>query len=132
MFFKLRNNLANIAITPMLDPSVKHNCHYYHIQSFNSEALKYHFSSEVSDFATSFRTIWQLSHLLSHFALQPSSVTCTQAQIPGAWLKILLSFFAAAMCCFLCCTFFNLFKVCLHNYCHFSLMVFHGHFGVIY
>ena len=43
MFDKLRNNLANIAIPPMLLPSVKHTCHYNHIQSLHSDALKYNF-----------------------------------------------------------------------------------------
>ena len=31
MFYKLRNNLANIAIPPILVLYVKHNCHYNHI-----------------------------------------------------------------------------------------------------
>ena len=43
MFHRLRNNLVNIAIPPMLVPSVKHNCHYNHIQSLHSDAFKYHF-----------------------------------------------------------------------------------------
>ena len=43
MFYKLRNNLANIAIHPILVPSVKHNCHYNHIQSLYSDAFKYQF-----------------------------------------------------------------------------------------
>ena len=38
MFHKLRNNLANIAISPILVPSVKHNCHYNHVQSLTSDA----------------------------------------------------------------------------------------------
>ena len=43
MFHKLRNNLANIAIPPMLVPSVKHYCHYNHIQSLHCDAFKYQF-----------------------------------------------------------------------------------------
>ena len=43
MFHKLRNNLANIAIPPILVPSVKHNCHYNHIQSLHSDAFRYKF-----------------------------------------------------------------------------------------
>ena len=43
MFHKLRNNLANIAIPPILVPSVKHNCHYNHTQSLHSDAFKYKF-----------------------------------------------------------------------------------------
>ena len=39
MFYELRNNLANIAIPPILVPSVKHNCHHNHIQSLHSDAL---------------------------------------------------------------------------------------------
>ena len=41
MFYKLRNNFANIAITPILVPSVKHNCHYNHIQYLHSDAFDY-------------------------------------------------------------------------------------------
>ena len=47
MFQKLRNNLANIAIPPILVPSVKHYCHYNHIQSLHSDAFIYHFLPEV-------------------------------------------------------------------------------------
>ena len=43
MFYKLRNNLANIAIPPILVLSVKHNCHYNHIQSIHYDAFKYQF-----------------------------------------------------------------------------------------
>ena len=43
VFNKLRNNLASIAIPPMLVPSVKYNCHYNHIQSLTSDAFKYQF-----------------------------------------------------------------------------------------
>ena len=43
MFNKLINNIANIAIPPILVPSVKHNCHYNHIQSLHSDAFKYQF-----------------------------------------------------------------------------------------
>ena len=38
MFYKLRNNLA---IPPILVPSVKHNCHCNNIQSLHSDAFKY-------------------------------------------------------------------------------------------
>ena len=43
MFYKLRNKLANIAIPPILVPSVKHNCHHNHIQSLRSDAFRYNF-----------------------------------------------------------------------------------------
>ena len=43
MFHKLRNNLANIAIPPILVTSVKHYCHYDHIRSLHSDAFKYQF-----------------------------------------------------------------------------------------
>ena len=43
MFNRLRSNFSNIAIPPILIPSVKHNCHYNHIQSLHSDALKYQF-----------------------------------------------------------------------------------------
>ena len=57
MFHKLRNNLA---IPPILVPSVKHNCHYNHIQSLHSDTLKLKNISEVLDFGISFLTIRQL------------------------------------------------------------------------
>ena len=40
MFHKLRNN---IAIPPLLVPSVKHICHCNHIQSPHYDAFRYHF-----------------------------------------------------------------------------------------
>ena len=40
IFYKLRNNLA---IPPILVPSVKHNCHYNHNQSLHSDSFKYQF-----------------------------------------------------------------------------------------
>ena len=107
VFYELRNNLANIAIPPNLVRSVKHNCHYNHFQYLNSDALNYQILSEVSDFGISFLTIWQLNHLLSHFALQPSSGplpnsgTIILSQIHGAWFKI-LPFCAAVICCLKC------------------------------
>ena len=58
MFNKLGNNLANIAIPPILVPSVKHNCQHNHIQSLHSDAFKYQFLSEVSNLRISFPTIW--------------------------------------------------------------------------
>ena len=42
MFHKQRNNLANIAIPPILVPSVKHNCRYNHIPYLHSDTLKCH------------------------------------------------------------------------------------------
>ena len=151
MFDKLRNNLANIAIPPILDPSVKHNCIITTFNLFIVMLSDTTFLPEVSDYGILFLTIWQLNQFLSHFALQPSSgshpysSTCTQAQIPGAWFKILLS------CFFVICylylskknyTFFLIIilflfmlyvlNVCLHNYWHFSVMVFLSLSGVIY
>ena len=95
MFHKLR---SNIAIPPILVPSVKHNCHYNHIQSIHTDAVRCQFFSVVSDSGISFHTICQLSHLLSHFVLQPSSGshpnsgTNIQTQVPGACFKILFIF----------------------------------------
>ena len=57
MFYKLRNNIANIATPPILVPSVKHNFHYNHIQSLHSDASKYQLFIKVSDFGISFCTI---------------------------------------------------------------------------
>ena len=57
MFYELRNNLASIAIPLIHVPSVKHNHHYNHIQSLHSNAFKYKFLPEVSDFGISFLTI---------------------------------------------------------------------------
>ena len=42
-FWDEEKNLANIAIPPILVPSVKHNCHYNHIKCLNSDAFKYNF-----------------------------------------------------------------------------------------
>ena len=105
MLNKLRNNLADIAITPMLVPSVKHDCHYNYIQSLILILLNTNYFLEVSDFGIPFFTIWQLNHVLGNFALQPSSGshlcsgTSIPAQILGAWLKILLSFLVAIIFC---------------------------------
>ena len=63
MFYKLRNNLANIADPPMLVPSVKHNCHYNHIQSLHSDAFRYKF------FARGVR-LWNI--IPCHLATKPS------------------------------------------------------------
>ena len=41
MFYKLRYNLASIAILPMHVLSVKHNCHHNHIKCLHSEVLRY-------------------------------------------------------------------------------------------
>ena len=43
MFHKQRNNLANIAIPPILVPSVKRYCQHNHVQSLHSDAFKYIF-----------------------------------------------------------------------------------------
>ena len=43
MFHKLRNNLANIAISHIHVPSVKHICHHNHTQSLYSDAFTYKF-----------------------------------------------------------------------------------------
>ena len=110
MLNKLRNNIANIAIPPMLVPSVKFVIIVI-ITTFNLFILTLsdtNFLPEVSDFGISFHTIWQLDHLLSHFALQPSSRshpysgTSTQAQIPGAWFKIMHFFLFSVICCLHC------------------------------
>ena len=41
IFYRLWNNLANIAIPPIVAPYVGHNCHYNHIQSLQSDAFRY-------------------------------------------------------------------------------------------
>ena len=128
---RLRNNLANIAIPPMLAPYVRHNCHHNHIQSLHSDAFK--FQSEVSSIGISFLTIWQLNHHLTCFALQPPSATHPYtgtriwAQIPGVWFYILLSFFGCCCLLFVVLPFFGyLFNVCLYNYWHLSMMAFYS------
>ena len=105
MLNKLRNNLADIVITPMLVPSVKHDYHYNYIQSLHSDTFKYQlFLRSVGLWNTLF-TIWQLNHVLGNFALQSSSGshlcsgTSIPAQILGAWFKILLSFLVAVIFC---------------------------------
>ena len=131
MFCGLRNNLA---ITPMLVPSMRHNCHCNHIQSLHSYDFITNFL-EVSDFGTSFLAIWQLSRPLIHFVLQPSSgshsycSTSNQAQIPGAWFNLLLIClfcFVALTCLLQCCNWFLLYlsNAYLHNYWHFFVIVF--------
>ena len=71
---------------------------------FNTNCL-----SEVSDFGISLLTIWQLNHLLSHFALQPSSGshsysgTSIQAQITGVGSGVA----AGGRECYLQCNCFN-------------------------
>ena len=42
----------NIAISHILVPSLKHNCHYNRIQSLLSDAFEYQFLSEMLDFET--------------------------------------------------------------------------------
>ena len=41
LFYELINNIAIIAIPPMLVLFVKHNCHYCHIQYLHSDAFIY-------------------------------------------------------------------------------------------
>ena len=100
MFYKLRNNLANIAIHPILVTSVKHYCHYSNIQSLLSDAFKYQLLVRAV-------RLWNIIpyHLTTKPSLEsfctaafqwtshPYGSTSIQAQIPGASFKILLSFF---------------------------------------
>ena len=68
MFNKLRNNLA---IPPILVPSVKHNCHYNHIQSLHSDTFRYQF------FVRGVR-LWNI--IPYHLATKPSLESfCTAA-----------------------------------------------------
>ena len=48
---------GGIALKNHAFSSVKHNCHYNHIQSIHSDAFKYQFLPEVSDLGISILTI---------------------------------------------------------------------------
>ena len=120
MFHKLRSNLDNFAIPPMLAPSVKYNCHYNHIQYLHSDACKYQL------FVRGVR-IWNIipHHLVAKPSLEsflsaafksnffPYSGTNIQAQILVLGSKFCL------FCCYLLFVvlqFFYLFDICLHVY----------------
>ena len=78
MFYKLRNNPSNIAIPPILVPSVKHNCHHNHIQSLNSDAFRYQFFSRGV-------RLWNI--IDNHLATKPSLKSfCTAA---FQWISLL-------------------------------------------
>ena len=94
MFYELRNN---IAIPPILVPSMKHNCHYNHIQSLHSDAFKNFLGARGV-------RLWNI--IPYHLTTKPSlesfrtaSGASTQAHMPGAWFKILLSFFFGCLYC---------------------------------
>ena len=71
MFYELKSNLANIAIPHILLPSMKHDCHYNHIQSLHSDAFRYKF------FARGVR-LWNI--IPYHLATKPSLESfCTAA-----------------------------------------------------
>ena len=82
MFHKLRNNLANIAIPPILVPFVKHNCHYNHIQSLHSYAFWYQF------FARGVR-FWNIipCHLTTKPSLESFCTATFQWISPLQWYK---------------------------------------------
>ena len=82
IFYKLRNNLANIAIPPMLVPSVKHNCHYNHIQSLHSDAFRYKF------FARGVR-LWNIIpyHLTTKPSLESFCTATFQCILPLQWCR---------------------------------------------
>ena len=82
MFYKLRNNLANIAIPPILVPFVKHNYHYNHIQSLHSDAIKYQL------FARGVR-LWNIIpyHLTTKPSLESFSTATFQWISPLQWYK---------------------------------------------
>ena len=82
MFYRLRNNLANIAIPPILVPSVKHNYHYNHIQSLYSEAFKFNF------FVSSVR-LWNIipCHLATNPSLESFHTAAFQWISPLQWYK---------------------------------------------
>ena len=110
MFYELRNNLANIAIPPMLVPSVKHNFHNNHIQSLHADAFKYQF------FARSVR-LWNIIpyHLTTKPSLESFRTATFQWISPLQWYKnpgtntwclvkkICFFFFRRCFCC--CCTY---------------------------
>ena len=68
MFYEPRNN---IAIPPILVPSVKHNCHYNHIQSLHSDSFRYQFFT---------RGVRRWNIIPCHLATEPSLESfCTAA-----------------------------------------------------
>ena len=101
MFHKLRNNLANIAIPPILVPSVKHNCHHNHIQSLHSDAFKY------KCFARGVR-LWNIIpyHLITKPSLESIRTATFQWISPLQWYKHpgtntwCLGFFFVFFCCY--------------------------------
>ena len=82
MLYKLRKNLANIAIHPMLVPSVKHNCRYDHSQSLHSHAFKHNF------FARGAR-LWNIIpyHLTTKPSLESFRTAIFQWISPLQWYK---------------------------------------------
>ena len=100
---EIKNSLANIANLIYLSQPLN----IIVITTFNlfiQMPLNINCVSEVSTFGTSFLTIWQLNHILNHFALLPSCGShpyrgiCIQAQIPGTWFKSLLIFYDTVAC----------------------------------
>ena len=79
IFHKLRNNLA---IPPILVPSVKHSCHYNHIQSLHSDAFRYQF------FARGVR-LWNIIpyHLTTKPSLESFRTATFQWISPLQWYK---------------------------------------------
>ena len=76
MFHKVRNNPA------ILVPSVKHNCHYTHIQSLHSDAFKYQF------YARGVR-LWNIIpyHLATKLSLESFCTAAFQWISPLQWYK---------------------------------------------
>ena len=138
MFYVLRNNLASIAIPPILVPYVKNNSHYNHIQSIHSDAFIYHFFSGGV-------TLWNIipCHLATKPSLESFCTAAFQLISPLQWYKhpgtntwclvqnsayfllLLFAVFVVKNLLFICIIFLlYLFNVCLHNYWHFSVMFF--------
>ena len=69
MFYEIRNNFVDIDIPIILVESIKHNCHFDHIQSLDY-TFKCQSFLEIFSFGKSFLTIWQLNHIFCHFMLQ--------------------------------------------------------------
>ena len=127
MFHKLRNNLANIAVPPILVPSVKHNCHYNHIQYLHSDAFRYQFNA---------RGVRHWNIFPYHLATKPSLESFRTATFqwisplqwykhPGThtWCLVQTSvqfFFFFLLLLFVACIvkkiLLHLFNICLHNY----------------
>ena len=103
MLHKLRNNLDNFAIPPMLVPSVKHNYHHNHIQSLHYDTFRYQFFSRGV-------RLWNI--IPYHLANKPSIESFRTATFlwisPFQWykhpgnnskkIKILLSFLPVSCC----------------------------------